>query len=139
MLVASAELCLLRAVEAGPVPVKDIPKAARLWFREHKHRMAPFIIEQPPGTLRKATASKVLPTGPCDIANSGGDVAELIASKKAFILGANTIIYGPYTTRGSDEAKARWFSYQPPQSTRRRRPGHAGKQAPPQRLARDRR
>lgn len=108
-LIAAAEACLLRAVAEGEAKLKAIPKAARLWFREHRDRLGGAVVEHPPGTLRKPEARPAAAAGPTTIAGDGVLEIAMVRDKKAFLLGANTIISGPYTARAHRGDAARWL------------------------------
>ena len=112
-LIASAEICLYRAVSEGPIKLDTLPKAARVWYRAHRHRLD--LVEPTPGII---TATKQLTNhdnGPLNISGDGGNEASLIKSGKAFLLGGNLLIPGRYDIRLGRETRAtyqaRWFQF----------------------------
>lgn len=108
MLIASAEACLLRAVATKPVELKKLPKQARMWFREHHQRLAKQVVENPVGTIRRPTATAKPVSGPASITGDGAIAAQMLSERKAFLLGWNMIVWGPYTSKAPGAVVERW-------------------------------
>lgn len=112
-LIASAEICLYRAVSDGPIKLDLLPKAARLWYRAHRHRLD--LVEPTPGIITTTDTTVRHDSGPINISGDGSREAALINSGKAFLLGGNLLIPGRYDVRlGRDTRttyQARWFNY----------------------------
>lgn len=120
-LVASAEACLLRAVATKPTELKALPKPARMWFREHHQRLSKQVVETPPGTIRKPVAGVKIVSGPTSITGDGKIAAQMLADRKAFLLGWNMIVWGPYTTKAPGAAVERWHKLLASKMTQKRK------------------
>lgn len=93
-LIATAEMTILRTVAKGECKVAPLPKAAKLWWRQHGDRMP--VVEVRPGVLGAQQPEARVVTGPVPITD---DMATAIQQGKAFAIGANWAL--PYSSNAA--------------------------------------
>lgn len=91
-LVATVEQKLLGAVDSGPVALRNLSRAERLWWREHAERLKKTVVEHPPGVLQKPSNGSGVLTGPTLISAHPSEAATMIQEGRAFALGANWFV-----------------------------------------------